>query len=273
MTANRTQLTANSVRQVVVTVVYGQHAERLDETFSSFLVNPFLEAHAFIVGHSLPKNRVPEIHYHLKAPDPSFHHPMRDVDFRRWLFIDELDADFALVVDGCDVFCLQPIPEIPKLLKGGWLAAVAEHPSGWYVEGRIYIGNFVNAGVTFWDVRASRPLREEIVERGRKRFRTLWDDQLCLNEVVFAKYLDKLTLLPCIYNYRAFFRRKVWGWPVTMSLDGVKIYHNEDWRLAKMHGPWNENPPLVELKADKRRLGFWQHLWRRGIAKFKYRRA
>ena len=33
------------------------HAERLDETFTSFAINPFLELHAFILGEALPARR------------------------------------------------------------------------------------------------------------------------------------------------------------------------------------------------------------------------
>ncbi|MCD6338880.1 MAG: hypothetical protein J7M29_05815 [Verrucomicrobia bacterium] len=253
----------SQTKQAAVTVVFGDHAERLDETFISFRINPFLELHAFILGTELPKRRVPGVAYHLRKPDPSFSHPIRDADFRRWLFIDELDADYALVVDGCDVFCLQPIPEIPELLKGGWLAAATEHPGGRYLEGKVYTGNFLNAGVTFWDVRASRPLREEIVARGRIRFRNCVDDQLALNEVVFARYLDKLTILPCVYNYRAYYRRKVWGWPTTHTFDGVRIYHHDEWRKAREALPVAPHPPLAPLKPDRGPLPRWKQLWRR----------
>lgn len=250
------------MRQVVVTVVYGTHTELLDRTFTSFAQNPFLELHAFVLGTALPNKRLPGITYHLRAPDLSFSHPMRDADFRRWLFIDELDADYALVVDGCDVLCLQPIPELPALLKGGWLAATCEHPNGRYVEGT-YIGNFFNAGVTFWDIKASRPLREQVVSRGRVRLRNHVDDQLCLNEVVFAQYLDKLTLLPCTYNYRAFIGRRVPGWPTTDNFDGVRIYHHDDCLAAKAFLPVAPHPRLTLLCPDAGPLPPWMQFWRR----------
>lgn len=250
-------------RQAVVTVVFGSHAERLDETFISFAKNTFLELHAFVLGTELPRKRVPGITYHLRAPDPSFSHPIRDADYRRWYFIDELGIDYALVVDGCDVFCLRPIPEIPVLLKGAWLGAAMEHPGGRYLEGKIYDGNFVNAGVTFWDVRASKPLREEVIARGRMRFRNYVDDQLSLNEIVFAKYLDKLMLLPCVYNYRAYYRRRVRGWPTTNTFDGVYIYHHDEWYKARDCLPVAPNPPLAELKKDDGPLPMWRQYLRR----------
>lgn len=252
----------STVRQVCITVVFGEHAEWLDRTFISFAQNKFLELHAFILGRELPKHRLPEVTYHLKEPDLSWSNPIRDADFRRWLFIDELNADYALVVDGCDVLCVQPIPEIPDLLKGAWLAAVCEHPSSRYVEG-VYIGNFVNAGVTFWNVKASRQLREEVIARGRLRFRNYVDDQLCLNEVVFAHYLDKLTILPCIYNYRAYLNRRVRGWPTTKTLDGVRIYHHDEIEQAKKQLPIRPNPPLVPLKTDAGPVGKWTQTLRR----------
>jgi hypothetical protein len=255
-------------RQVCVTTVFGAHAERLDHTFISFAQHPFLELHAFVLGRQLPRRQLPGITYHLKEPDSTWSHPIRDADFRRWLFIDELDADYALVVDGCDVLCLQPIPEIPELLKGGWLGAVCEHPSGRYVEG-VYIGNFVNAGVTFWDIKASKNLREEVVARGRTRFRNYVDDQLCLNEVVFAKYLDKLTILPCIYNYRAYLNRRVRGWPTTNRLDGVRIYHHDEAERAKRLLPVGRNPPLVPLESDEKPLSRWECFLRRLKQRFK----
>lgn len=250
------------MRQACVTVVYGSHTERLDRTFTSFAQNPFLELHAIVLGDNLPTRRLPGITYHLRPQEAAWSHPMRDADFRRWVLIDELGVDYALVVDGCDVLCMQPIPELPDLLKGGWLAAVSEHPNGRYVEG-VYIGNFVNAGVTFWDVRASKPLRDEVVARGRLRFRNYVDDQLCLNEVVFARYLDRLTLLPCTYNYRAYLRRRVAGWPTTDTFDGVRIYHHDEIERAKALLPVKRNPPLAPLVPESGVIGPKTQFWRR----------
>lgn len=250
-------------KQVAVTVVFGSHAEQLDLTFTSFAQNPFLELHAFVLGERLPERRIKGITYHLRAPDPSFSHPIRDADFRRWSFIDELDAEYALVVDGCDVLCLQPIPPIPGLLRGGWLAATVEHPSGRYLEAGLYTGNFVNAGVTFWNIPASRELRKEVIDRGRIRLRNFVDDQLCLNEILFTRYLDKLTILPCIYNYRAYLNRRVRGWPTTSSFDGVKIYHHDEWRKALSRLPVKPNANLPPLVPDHGPLGPWAQFWRR----------
>jgi hypothetical protein len=252
----------SSVRQAAVTVVYGTHAERLDETFTSFAQNPFLELHAFILGERLPRHQVPGIQYHLRAPDPAYSHPIRDADFRRWLLIEELGVDYALVVDGCDVLCLRPIPELPRLLRGGWVAAANEHPGGRYLDRGLYTGNYVNAGVTVWDVAASRPLREAVVSRGRIRLRNLVDDQLCLNEILFARYLDQLTLLPFVYNYRAYWNVKRRGWPTTRSLDGVRIYHHDDCRKAK-GVPIRAHPDLPPLEPDSGPLGPNRLFWRR----------
>lgn len=256
-------MSRETIRQVAVTVVFGSHAERLDETFTSFAQNPFLELHAFVLGDTLPARRSKGIIYHLRTPDPSFSHPIRDADYRRWEFIDDLDAEFALVVDGCDVLCLQAIPELPDLLKGGWLAAVQEHAGSRYVAGGVYTGSFVNAGVTLWDVRASKPLREEVVARGRIRFRNYVDDQLALNEVVFARYLDRLTLLPCIYNYRAYYRRRVRGWPTTDSFDGVRIYHHDEWRKAQACLPVAADPALGALVPETGPISPRKQFWRR----------
>jgi hypothetical protein len=250
------------MRQVCVTVVYGSHTERLERTFTSFAQNPFLELHAFVLGDQLPQRRLTGITYHLRPPEPAWSHPMRDADFRRWALIDELEADYALVVDGCDVLCMQAIPPLPDLLKGGWLAAVNEHPNGRYVEG-VYIGNFVNAGVTFWDIRASKPLRDEVIARGRIRFRNYVDDQLCLNEVVFARYLDRLTLLPCTYNYRAYLNRRARGWPTTGTFDGVRIYHHDEIERAKALLPVQQNRPLLPLAPDPGPVGSAVQFWRR----------
>lgn len=251
------------MRQVAVTVVFGTHAERLDETFTSFSQNPFLQLHAFVLGQSLPSRRIAGVTYHLRPPDPTFSHPIRDADYRRWQLIDELDADYALVVDGCDVLCLQQIPQIPQLLKGGWLAAVQEHAGSRYLAGGVYTGSFVNAGVTFWDIRASKPLRQEVVARGRIRFRNYVDDQLALNEIVYARYLDHLTLLPCIYNYRAYYRRHVRGWPTTESFAGVRIYHHDEWRKARDCSPVGARPELADLTPDSGPLSPIKQFWRR----------
>ena len=69
-------------------------------------------------------------------------------------------------------------------------------------------------------------MREEIVKRGRDRFRSV-EDQLTLNEVLHTLYYDQLILLPSQYNYRAFLApKRIRGWPTVTHLDGVMIYHN-----------------------------------------------
>ena len=213
-------------RQVAVTVAFGEFADKLDRTFTSFAQNKFLELHAFIVGDRLPEKQLPGITYHLKAADPGFSHPLRDAVYRRWLFIDELDAEYAVVVDNQDVLCLQPIPEIPVLLRGAAFGASVEHSGGRYIPGQEYTSSYINCGVTFWHVPSSRKIREETVARGRAYFRNI-DDQRSINEVVQTRYYDEMVLLPCQYNYRAFLApARGPRWPTVSHLDGVKIYHN-----------------------------------------------
>lgn len=253
----------NNSTQVAVTVVFGEHIEKLDLTFTSFLLNQHLELHAFILGDKLPNNIVPRITYHLKDFDSTYSNPIRDADFRRWEFIDELKADYAIVVDGLDVLCLQPIPELPNLLRGAAVGACMEHPSGRYLDGKIYCGNFLNAGVTIWNIQKSRQIRNDIIRHGRVRYRNNVDDQLSLNEVIYAKYLDELIILPCVYNYRAYYRRHKWGWPTCQNFDGVRIYHHDEWRKAKCCVPVKAHPPMVKLKPDRGPIGNWKQLLRR----------
>jgi hypothetical protein len=182
-------------RQAAVTVASGRHAEILDRTFTSFAQNPFLELHAFIIGDALPAKRLPGITYHLAPPDPGYCHPMRDLYYRRMLLLDQLEADYAVVVDNHDVLCLRPIPELPELLRGAALGACVEHVGGRYLAGQGYTSAYLNAGVTFWHIPSSRRLREEYAARGRARFRSV-EDQLTLNEVVHSRYYDDLIILP-----------------------------------------------------------------------------
>jgi hypothetical protein len=261
-------------KQVVVTVASGGHAERLNETFTSFARNPSLKLHAFILGDRLPANRFPEIEYHLRAPDASFQDPMRDMYYRRFLFIDELDAEYALIVDNSDVLCLQPLPELPRLLRGAMFAGCAEHEGGRYLEGQGYTGNYLNAGVTFWHLASSREAREAIVARGRTRFRSV-EDQLTLNEVLLTRYYDRLTLLPSQYNFRAhlapFHTR---GWPTVTHLDGVVIYHNSYCVKAAKElptvKPFAELPTLV---TDVRPLTRWEQVRRKIENRFRPHRV
>ena len=249
-------------RQVVVTVVFGSHAEQLDRTFTSFGQNPFLELHAFVIGERLPQRQIPKITYHLRAHDPAFSHVYRDVNYRRWSFFDELGADYALVVDGLDTLCLQTLPEIPALLKGCSIGACVEHQGGRYMFGPVYTSTYLNAGVSFWDVSKSKGVRDEIVARGRRRYRALTDDQLSFNEVIHANF-DSLRILPCQFNYRAYLGRRVRGWPTCENLDGVKIYHHDECLKAKKLLPVRAEVPLPMLEPDNGPLSSRRQFWRR----------
>lgn len=255
--------------QAVVTIVYGDTVEKLDETFLTFARNPFLQLHAFVIGTELPKKRFSKITYHLRAPDPSFSHPMRDADFRRWIFIDEIEADYALVVDGKDILCLGDLPELPTLLRGAAVGACVEHNGGRPMMGQQYTSNYLNGGVTLWNIQDSYPMRQEILARGKSRFRNPADDQVALNEVIQTRYYDQLCILPCQYNYRAYLNRKQKGWPTVTHLDGVKIYHNytcldEARKLTSI----SYKAALPHLKPDFGPVSPSQQKWRQ----FRYRR-
>src|ERR1043166_172356 len=250
-------------RQVVVTAAFGDFAERLDRTFTSFARNPFLELHAFIIGDKLPARRFPEIQYHLKPADPAYSHPLRDAVYRRWNFIDDLDAEYVLVVDNTDVLCLQPLPEIPALLRGASFAASVEHAGGRYLEGQGYTSSYINCGVTFWHVPSTRVMRQEILARGRAQFRNI-DDQVSINEVIQTRYFDQMILLPCQYNYRAYLNMRHKGWPTVSHLDGVVIYHNSACiEAAKELMPFKSKADLPDLPPDDRPLNPRQQFWRR----------
>lgn len=213
-------------RAAIVTVAFGHSTEHLDYTFSSFARNRGVPLHAIVLGRELPKRRLDGITYHLVAPMPDFSHPLREVYFRRIELLDRLDVDYALVVDSYDVLCLQPLPPFEKILGGSDVAACVEHMGARYVDGQGYTANFLNGGVFFWNVPGSKDIRAEIVARGRRHFRTVADDQYCINEVLQTKHYDRLRILPCQYNYRAYLHRKQRGWPTVTHLDGVLIYHN-----------------------------------------------
>jgi hypothetical protein len=250
--------------QAVVTVAFGDFAERLDRTFLSFAQNPFLELHAFIVGDKLPEKRFPGITYHLRPPDPMFSHPLRDAVYRRWLFIDDLDVEYALVVDNLDVLCLQPLPEIPALLRGASFGACVEHSGSRYIPGQSYTSAYINCGVTFWHVPSSRKIREETVARGRARFRNI-DDQRSINEVVQTRYYDQMIILPSQYNYRAFVApTRGPRWPTVTNLDGVMIYHNSACiEAAKKLLPVKPKAELPDFPQDPAPLTPRQQRWRR----------
>ena len=217
----------STARSAIVTVAFGRSTEHLDYTFTSFAAkNPGVPLHAFIIGDALPKRQLPGIQYHLVAPQPDFSHPLREIYFRRMELLDRLDVDHALVVDSYDVLCLQPLPPLAEIVRGFAVAACVEHAGSRYVLGQGYTSNFLNGGVFFWDVPASREIRREIVQRGRLHFRTVADDQHCINEVLQTRYYDRLRILPSQFNFRAHYRHKQRGWPTVDSLDGVMIYHN-----------------------------------------------
>jgi hypothetical protein len=251
-------------RQVVVTTVFGSQINQLDKTFLSFSRNRHLELHAFIVGDKLPAVRHPEIKYHLCPPDDGFVHPFRDCQHRRFVFMDQLDVEYALLVDGTDVLCLQDLPPLPELLRGASVGGCVEYNGGARLMCGLGCANYMNDGVTFWHLPSSRDIREAVVKRGRSMFRTLWDDQESFNEVVNLEYPDRLVILPCQYNYRGLLNERRRGWATVSSLDGVKIYHC---RLcveaAKKIPPVAPSVPLKPLPADKVPPGPWRQNWRR----------
>ena len=260
----------NHHRSAVVTVAYGLSTERLDYTFLSFAEkNPGLPLHAIILGRELPKRRLPQVQYHLVPPVPDFSHPLREVYFRRLELIDDLDVDRALVVDSYDVLCLQPLPPFDQLLGNAHVAACVEHIGCRYVLGQGYTSSFLNGGVFLWDVPHSRDLRQEIAARGRAHFRTIADDQFCLNEVIQTKHFDRLRILPCQYNYRAYLKgayekRKRPGWPVVDHLDGVMIYHNASCiDGVKKAAPYQARAVLPPLPVDGRALTPREQFWRK----------
>jgi len=251
-------------RAAVVTVAFGHSTEHLDHTFTSFAKNTAASLHAFILGKKLPTQRLDGINYHLVEPQSDFSHPLREVYFRRMELLDTLDIDYALVVDSYDVLCLQPLPELEKILAGFDVAACVEHMGARYVMGQGYSANFLNGGVFFWNVPGSRDIRREIVARGRRYFRTLADDQFCINEVLLTTYYDRLRILPCQYNYRAYLQQRQRGWPTVSHLDGVLIYHNAACIAnAKRLLPVKVRATLPQLPHDTRPLTNRERFWRR----------
>jgi len=214
-------------KQVIVTSVFGPDAENLGRTFTSFLGKTDAELHAFVLGNTLPITQEEGIIYHLIEPDHTFGHLYREVCYRRWEYIDLLDATEALVVDGTDVLCMQDLPPFEQLLRGASLAACVEQFGGRYIDGQGYTSSYLNGGVTFWNVAQSREMRAAICERGRSRCRTIYgDNQKSLNDVVHTLYRHDMVILPCQYNYRAFLNCRKKGWPTVHHLDGIVLYHN-----------------------------------------------
>ncbi len=254
----------NRKRQAVITAVFGNQIDQLDRTFLSFAQNKSLELHAFVVGDKLPSRQYPEINYHLCPPDERFLHPFRDCQHRRFLFPDIVGAEYALIVDGTDVLCLQQLPEISALLRGASVGACVEYRGGSRRMCGMGCSNYMNDGVTFWHVPSSQKIREAIFERGLSMFRTLWDDQESFNEIVNIEYYNQLIILPCQYNYRSLLNEQRHGWATVTNLDGVKIYHC---RLcidaAKKILPVAPIPILKPLLEDKIPPNALQQKWRR----------
>ena len=258
-------------RSAIVTVAFGHPTEHLDYTFSSFAMNQGVPLHAFIVGAALPQRRLPNIEYHLVAPSPDFSHPLREIYFRRLELIDQLDVDHALVVDASDVLCLQRLPPLAELLGNADVAACVEMHGTRYILGQGCTNTFLNGGVFLWNVPRSRDIRAEAVARGRGYFRTVADDQFCLNEVIHTKHYHRLRILPDQYNFRCFLEpTKRRGFPSVKTLDGVMIYHNSTCMdAAKKLPPVKSRAALPNLLADGRPLTPSEQFWRRLRYKFK----
>jgi hypothetical protein len=254
----------------IVTVAFGHSTERLDYTFLSFAEkNPQVPLHAFILGNKLPERRFSQIHYHLVPPVPDFSHPLREVYFRRHELLDQLDMEFALVVDSYDVLCLQPLGSFEKIMASFDMAAATEHMGSRYLLGQGYTSNFLNGGVTFWNVPKSRDIRSAIGERGRRHFRIPADDQMVINEVVQTRHYDRLRILPSQYNFRANLNRRQRGWPTVTHLDGVVIYHNAScMEQAKQLAPVKPRAELVPLPEDAAPLSEREQFWRKVRQRF-----
>jgi len=252
-------------RSAIVTVAFGHSTEHLDYTFTSFAVNKGVPLHAIVIGRELPKRRMEGVTYHLVEPVPDFSNPLREVYLRRIELIDRLGVDYALVVDSYDVLCLRPLPPFESLLAGCDVAACIEHMGSRYVMGQGYTSNFLNGGVFLWNVPGSRDIRREIVERARGHFRTVADDQFCINEVIQTKYFDRLRILPCQYNYRAYLKKRQRGWPTVTHLDGVYIFHNASTmdEAKKLMGTSAPQADLPALPSDGRPLTAREQFWRK----------
>lgn len=251
-------------RSAVVTLAMGRATESLDYTFSSFGINPGVELHAFILGDRRPARQLPGITYHLLKSIPDYSDPLREVYYRRMEVLDSLEVDYALTVDCLDVLCLQPLPSFEALLAGSHVAACVEHLGCRYVLGQGYTANFLNGGVFLWDVAQSRDIRSEITARGRSHFRTVADDQYCINEVIQTRHFDRLRILPCQFNYRAYFKRRQRGWPTVRHLDGIFIYHNAACMdEAKRALPVKPRAELTALPDDGGPLPPKRQFWRK----------
>jgi hypothetical protein len=268
-------------RQVIITTVFGSGAEQLGTTFSTFSVQPNTELHAFVVGSALPSNRLPKIQYHLVEPDSRFVSVRRNALFRRWLLPDQLDAEYALVVDGTDVICVQPLPSFEELLRGASLAACTEWGGPVAIPGQGYTSTYLNAGITFWHLPSSKEMRSEIAERGRRHYRGPFDDQTALNEVMLTRYFEKMVILGSQFNWRAFYKKgyRTWqngfrAYPRVDSLDGVYLYHNqrclEEVLQAMRAAPPTARAELPVLPQDNHPLSGWALFSRRLLHRLRH---
>jgi len=257
-----------------MTTVFGPQAETIEKTFASFLKVANTELHVFVYNPELPRHRHPSLNYHLVKPDPDFTSVRRDALFRRWTLPDRLGAEFALVVDGTDAICLQPLGRFADLLRGGSVAGAPEWGPPVRIMGQGFTSAYLNAGVTFWHLPSSKEIRTEIELRGRAHYRGPFDDQTALNEVVHTRYFNKLTILPPQYNWRALYRKnfRSWhhnfrNWPRVDSLAGVQIYHNQHSVDAVLAAAAERSPEakaaLPALPQDKKPLSPSQLTWRR----------
>ena len=106
-------------------------------------------------------------------------------------------------------------------------------------------------------------MRQEIVARGRTRFRSV-EDQLTLNEVIQTRYYERIIALPSQYNFRAHYKFRQRGWPTVQSLHGVMIYHNSSCIAeAKKAIPVKPHAELPPLDVDTGPLTEWQKFWRK----------
>jgi hypothetical protein len=185
--------------------------------------------------------------------------------------MDRFDVDYALVVDSYDVLCLQPLPPFEQLLGSADVAACVEMHGTRYILGQGCTNTFLNGGVFLWNVPRSRDIRSEIVARGRAHFRTVADDQHCINEVIHTRHYHRLRILPDQYNFRCFLKpAKQRGFPSVDTLDGVMIYHNSiSMDAVKKLPPVKPRAALPDPVPDGHPLTPSEQFWRRLRNKFK----
>lgn len=214
-------------RCAIISAVYGTHANLLDRTLATFATCPGCELHAFIFGDVRPSSPHPAIRYHQVPFTGAYGPSYREVNYRRWEVLQ--DFDHVAVVDGGDTYCIQPLPPLAEILDGKAAAAAVEYHGSRPLGVSGFTSTYFNAGVTFWDVARSAPLRQKILERGRARFRANTDDQLALNEVLHAS-IQEVRILPFLFNYHLHLKPRLADryWPVARELPGVYILHTPD---------------------------------------------